>query len=83
MVASIGTQTCIATARELPVARGLGNPCEVELLGEFSPLGYLDEANGSRHDIDHNHVATTARDSPVDTDAAHVGNAIAVKPFGD
>ena len=82
MVASIGTQTCIATTWELPMARGLGHPCEVALLGEFPPLDCLNDVYGGRHDIDHNHVATIARDIPVDTDAAHVGNAMQLKLSG-
>ena len=76
MVASIGTQTSIATTWEHPLARGLGHPCEVDLLGECSPLDCLDDAYGGRHDIDHDQLATAARSRPVDTDAGHAGNAM-------
>ena len=64
------------------MARGLGHPCEVELLGEFSPLDCFNDVYGSRHDIDHDHVATTARDGPVDTDAGHAGNAMQLNLSG-
>ena len=58
-----------ARERRYPVACGFGSPSEVELPGEFSPLGDLAGMLGSQHDIVHDFVAPRSCARPVDPDA--------------
>ena len=62
------------TRGDVTSAYGLGLPCEVELPGEFSPLGYLAPVLGGRHDNDHDNVAALACRCPTDVDATSANN---------
>ena len=72
----------IATTRDVPTARSQRCPCEVELLGESSPLDCFTVEQGSRHDTDHDFVAPRSCARPVDLDAKRARSAMQIKRLG-